>query len=49
MKEMPQSKDVLAELELLLDFKARPEDLTTEEFCQAAKLLHRHSIITLPL
>ncbi|SAM00185.1 hypothetical protein [Absidia glauca] len=49
MKEMPQSKEVVAELEELLDFKARPEDLTTEEFCQAAKLLHRHSIITLPL
>ncbi|KAI8340466.1 S-adenosyl-L-methionine-dependent methyltransferase [Chlamydoabsidia padenii] len=49
MKEMPESEQVLAEMEQVLDFKARPEDLTTDAFCQAAKLLHQHNIIKLPL
>ncbi|KAI8098600.1 S-adenosyl-L-methionine-dependent methyltransferase [Halteromyces radiatus] len=49
MKEMPESKSVLAELEDILDFKARPEDLTTNQFCQVAKHLYEHSIVELPL
>ncbi|CEP19472.1 hypothetical protein [Parasitella parasitica] len=37
------------EIESLIDFKARPENIPTEQFCEMAKLLYKHNIITLPL
>ncbi|CAO3577785.1 unnamed protein product [Absidia cylindrospora] len=48
-KEMPQSKQVLEELEDTLDFKARPEDLTTDQFGVIARRLHESGTIVLPL
>ncbi|KAI9032915.1 S-adenosyl-L-methionine-dependent methyltransferase [Phycomyces nitens] len=48
-KEEPATGPLIAELETILDFKARPEDVPTEQFCEAAKLFHQHNIVTLPL
>ncbi|KAI8139372.1 S-adenosyl-L-methionine-dependent methyltransferase [Fennellomyces sp. T-0311] len=45
VKEVPQVKSIFDELEVLVDFKARPEDVTTETFCSMANLLHQHGIV----
>ncbi|KAI8646044.1 S-adenosyl-L-methionine-dependent methyltransferase [Parasitella parasitica] len=37
------------QIETMVDFKARPEDIPTEQFCEMARLLHKNNIITLPL
>ncbi|CAO3615245.1 unnamed protein product [Cunninghamella echinulata] len=49
MKDTSISKEVIAEMETFLDFNARPEDISTDDYCQAAKHLYQHNIIDLPL
>ncbi|KAI8057414.1 S-adenosyl-L-methionine-dependent methyltransferase [Thamnidium elegans] len=48
-KEMPQVYPLIEQVETIIDFKARPEDIPTEQFCDLAKLFYKHQIITLPL
>lgn len=48
-KELDQVSPLVEEIESLVDFKARPEDVSTEAFCDVAKLLYKHQIVTLPL
>jgi dimethyladenosine transferase 1 len=48
-KELPEAKPLVEEIESIIDFKARPEDIPTEQFCDVAKLLYKHNIIKLPL
>lgn len=40
---------LIEQVEIIVDFKARPEDIPTEQFCDIAKLLYKHNIVTLPL
>ncbi|KAI7853982.1 S-adenosyl-L-methionine-dependent methyltransferase [Circinella umbellata] len=44
-KQIPEVKAILDELETLIDFKARPEDISTDVFCSIANLLHEKNII----
>jgi dimethyladenosine transferase 1 len=48
-KELPEANPLVEEIESMIDFKARPEDIETEQFCDMAKLFCKHKIITLPL
>lgn len=48
-KELPQVSPLVEEIESIIDFKARPEDVTTDQFCDIAKLFYKHKIIALPL
>lgn len=49
-KEMETFTPLLVEqVESMIDFKARPEDIPTEQFCDLAKLLYKHDIVKLPL
>lgn len=48
-KQVPEINPLVEQIETLIDFKARPEDISTEQFCNIAKLLYQHQIITLPL
>ncbi|KAI8374390.1 S-adenosyl-L-methionine-dependent methyltransferase [Radiomyces spectabilis] len=48
-KEMPRAKEAIAEAEVGLDKKARPEDISTDQFCQMAMIFHRQNIVDLPL
>ncbi|KAI9494391.1 S-adenosyl-L-methionine-dependent methyltransferase [Zychaea mexicana] len=45
-KDMPQVKNIIDELETVMDFKARPEDIPTDTFCSVANLFHQHNITT---
>jgi dimethyladenosine transferase 1 len=48
-KELPEASPLVEKIESIVDFKARPEDIPTEQFCDIAKLLYKHNITTLPL
>jgi dimethyladenosine transferase 1 len=48
-KEMSQVQPLIEEISTIIDLKARPEDVPTENFCNLAKLLYKHDIIKLPL
>ncbi|KAG2200931.1 hypothetical protein INT47_003166 [Mucor saturninus] len=48
-KELPEANSLVEEIESIMDFKARPEDVPTEQFCDVAKLFYKHQIIKLPL
>ncbi|KAI8975096.1 S-adenosyl-L-methionine-dependent methyltransferase [Mycotypha africana] len=50
-KECPGqfTPELLQKMETIVDFKARPEDVTTEQFCYLSKLLKDHEIVQLPL
>lgn len=48
-KEVPQVNPLIEEIETIIDFQARPEDITNEQFLSLAKLLYKHQIIKLPL
>lgn len=48
-KELPEANPLIEEIETMIDFKARPEDVSTEQFCNLAKLFYKHKIIQLPL
>ncbi|KAI7862606.1 S-adenosyl-L-methionine-dependent methyltransferase [Spinellus fusiger] len=43
-KQVPALPPLMDELETIVDFKARPEDIPTESFCQVAKLFHKHTL-----
>ncbi|ORY97316.1 S-adenosyl-L-methionine-dependent methyltransferase [Syncephalastrum racemosum] len=43
-KEVPEASVVISQLEAFLDMQARPEDVTTEQFCQMAALFHTHQV-----
>ncbi|KAI7900738.1 S-adenosyl-L-methionine-dependent methyltransferase [Cokeromyces recurvatus] len=43
-KELPQVNPLMEEIEIMVDFKARPEDVTTEQFYNLAKFFHKHNI-----
>ncbi|KAG0746297.1 hypothetical protein G6F62_001908 [Rhizopus arrhizus] len=43
-KEIPDINSMLDQLEAIFDFQARPEDISTEQFCSAAKLLYNKNI-----
>ncbi|KAI9267340.1 S-adenosyl-L-methionine-dependent methyltransferase [Sporodiniella umbellata] len=43
-KQIPELNPLLNELESIFDFQARPEDIPTEHFCEAAVLLYKNNI-----
>ncbi|CAO3703911.1 unnamed protein product [Rhizopus stolonifer] len=43
-KEIPQLNPIIDQLETIFDFQARPEDISTEKFCEAAILLYKNDI-----
>ncbi|EIE85070.1 hypothetical protein RO3G_09780 [Rhizopus delemar RA 99-880] len=43
-KEIPDINSMLDQLEAIFDFQARPEDISTEQFCSVAKLLYNKNI-----
>ncbi|KAI9273119.1 S-adenosyl-L-methionine-dependent methyltransferase [Phascolomyces articulosus] len=43
-KQNAQVKEILDELETKIDFKARPEDISTDTFCSIANLLNQRNI-----
>ncbi|KAG0167534.1 hypothetical protein DFQ28_008835 [Apophysomyces sp. BC1034] len=43
-KEVSLPDPVAADLEVIMDFKARPEDITTEQFWQVAVLFHKYKV-----
>ncbi|CAO3617965.1 unnamed protein product [Cunninghamella blakesleeana] len=47
-KDASLSEEVVAGIETLIDFKARPEDIATDNYCQVAKHLYQQNIIDLP-
>ncbi|KAI8994860.1 S-adenosyl-L-methionine-dependent methyltransferase [Pilobolus umbonatus] len=48
-KEVPEIYPLVGQIEEIVDFNARPEDISTETFCAIASLLFKNKIIHLPL
>ncbi|OBZ88832.1 Dimethyladenosine transferase 1, mitochondrial [Choanephora cucurbitarum] len=44
-KEIEQLNPLLDQIETLIDFKARPEDISTAAYCDLAKLLYKHRVL----
>ena len=44
-KQIPDVKNILDELETMIDYKARPEDISTDVFCCVANLFYERNII----
>ncbi|CEG80050.1 hypothetical protein RMATCC62417_14436 [Rhizopus microsporus] len=43
-KQVPEFQKIIEQLETIVDFQARPEDVSTETFCNIAKLLYTNKI-----
>ncbi|ORE07030.1 S-adenosyl-L-methionine-dependent methyltransferase [Rhizopus microsporus var. microsporus] len=43
-KQVPEFQKITEQLETIVDFQARPEDVSTETFCNIAKLLYTNKI-----
>lgn len=43
-KQVPEFQTIIEQLETIVDFQARPEDVSTETFCNMAKLLYNNKI-----
>ncbi|KAI8879647.1 S-adenosyl-L-methionine-dependent methyltransferase [Backusella circina FSU 941] len=44
-KSLPGLQSIMEQIESIVDFKARPEDVSTEEYCELAKLFYEHKVI----
>ncbi|KAI9487067.1 MAG: S-adenosyl-L-methionine-dependent methyltransferase [Benjaminiella poitrasii] len=44
-KELPGLNPLVDQIETIVDFKARPEDVPTEQFCNLAKFFYQQNII----